>query len=153
LEKLILEQYKYLFSEGRTSAKEEKLLRDLDEKIKNLDNLRTDPTISSDLLPLGLSATYWRSLMAYNQLVEIKTVNAGILVLQGERDYQVTMEDFQLWKNTLKNNDRANFRSYSKLNHLFLEGENLSFPSEYEIEGQIPEYVIQDIAEWILNIN
>ncbi len=101
-------------------------------------------------LPLDLPASYWLSLAEYNQVREIKMINARILILQGERDYQVTMEDFELWKNALSNKRNVTFKSYLKLNHLFMEGEGPSYPSEYGNKSVIPEYVIRDIANWVL---
>jgi len=55
----------------------------------------------------------------------------AILILQGERDYQVTMKDFALWRAGLKGRSSVTFKSYPKLNHLFLEGEGKSLPAEY----------------------
>jgi fermentation-respiration switch protein FrsA (DUF1100 family) len=96
-----------------------------------------------------LPKDYWLSINAYDQIEEIRSVDCGILILQGERDYQVTMEDFQLWKNTLEGYEKVVFRSYPKLNHLFMEGEGPSYPNEYRVEGRVATYVIRDIAEWI----
>lgn len=72
-----------------------------------------------------------------------------MLILQGERDYQVTMEDFELWKGSLKNNKKASFISYPKLNHLFMSGENISEPKEYMTKGNVDEMVINDIFNFI----
>lgn len=76
-----------------------------------------------------------------------------ILILQGERDYQVTMQDFELWQSNLSGKSNVAFRSYPALNHLFLEGESKSTPSEYNVEKNIPGYVINDMASWIKDKN
>ena len=151
LEDLIIEQYSYLFSHDGISEQEENALNDLKVQIDNLDNLNQSPNDSTMNLPLNLPASYWKSLMDYNQLKEIKSVGARILILQGERDYQVTMQDFNLWKKALKTHENVDFKSYPKLNHLFLEGEGKSYPTEYQIESNIPQYVITDIANWIMD--
>lgn len=151
LQNLIVEQYSYLFSQDGIGEQEEKALDDLKVQIDNLDKLNQEPFDSSLNLPLNLQASYWKSLMDYNQVNEIKTVGARVLILQGERDYQVTMEDFNLWKKALKTHVNVDFKSYSKLNHLFLEGEGKSYPAEYQIESNIPPYVIKDISNWILD--
>jgi fermentation-respiration switch protein FrsA (DUF1100 family) len=85
----------------------------------------------------------------YNPLKEVKNVKIPMLILQGERDYQVTMVDFELWKSTLKNNKKASFISYPTLNHLFMNGENASEPKEYMIKGNVDEKVINDIYNFI----
>lgn len=43
----------------------------------------------------------------------------------------------------------ATFKSYQKLNHLLMEGEGVSQPMEYQKPNNIPEYVVNDIANWI----
>ncbi len=150
LEQLILEQYHYLLSQDGLNESEQKFLDELHLQVDNLEGLHQNANDTSGNLPLELPATYWRSLMEYNQVEEVQSIGQNILVLQGERDYQVTMDDFRLWQAALKENDKAIFKSYPKLNHLFLEGEGLSYPAEYQVEGSIPDYVIQDISDWIL---
>jgi len=68
--------------------------------------------------------------------------------MQGERDYQVTIKDFEGWS-VLSNKENITLKLYPKLNHLFMEGTGKSTPDEYNKVGNIPEYVIKDIALWI----
>ncbi|MBD2039612.1 hypothetical protein [Microcoleus sp. FACHB-672] len=72
-----------------------------------------------------------------------------MLILQKERDYQVTMEDFQGWQQALSSRQNVTFKSYPQLNHLFIEGMGKSVPAEYQNAGYVAEPVINDIAEWI----
>jgi hypothetical protein len=73
------------------------------------------------------------------------------LVLQGERDYQVLLKDFELWKSTCSGKPNFSFKSYPALNHLFMEGSggNLSTPNEYLRAKNVPEFIITDIKSWI----
>jgi hypothetical protein len=71
------------------------------------------------------------------------------LVVQGERDYQVTMDDFQVWKKALASHRNATFLSYAKLNHLFMEGEGKAKPAEYDKAGHVAREVVDDLAAWI----
>ena len=151
LARLILEQYQYLLSLDGLSDQDEKQLSELRFRVDNLAKLKLNPTDSLLKLPLNLPNSCWCSLLQYNQVEEIQTVKVKILLLQGERDYQVTMEDFRLWQAALKDNESATFKSYPKLNHLFLEGEGPSLPSEYQQQGSIPAYVLKDISDWILD--
>jgi hypothetical protein len=73
-----------------------------------------------------------------------------MLILQGERDYQVRMTDFNLWKTGLSQKKNATMRSYLKLNHLFVAGEGRSVPDEYAKPGHVSAEVIDDIGDWIL---
>ncbi|GEM_PF-7007591 len=42
-------------------------------------------------------------------------------------------------------------RSYPKLNHLPVEGEVKSNPLEYQAEGHVAAYVVEDIANFIFS--
>ncbi len=72
-----------------------------------------------------------------------------MLILQGERDYQVTMTDFGNWKSALGSRKDVVFKSYPSLNHLFMSGQGKPGPSEYDVSGHVDEAVINDIAKWI----
>jgi uncharacterized protein len=148
LEDLIWEQVNYLAGDN-PSAKKAKEIEDLRKKINMIKNGELSPKTPSEQLPLGLPANYWLYLHNYNQVETIKKLNIPILILQGERDYQVSMTDFNLWKKALKNNKQAEFKSYPKLNHLFIEGEGKSTPSEYNIPGHVAASVVDDIAGFI----
>jgi dipeptidyl aminopeptidase/acylaminoacyl peptidase len=101
-------------------------------------------------MPLGIPVEFWLDARKYKPLEMIEETKKPVLVLQGERDYQVTVENFNNWNNALKNNKEADKKLYPKLNHLFLEGDSKSTPSEYMIPSHIPEYVVDDIKNWIL---
>lgn len=76
-----------------------------------------------------------------------------MVILQAERDYQVTMEDFDGWKKTLMGDQRATFKLYPGLFHLFMPsttpGTGLGSPADYEKAGHVSEAVIRDIASWM----
>jgi len=92
---------------------------------------------------------YWKDLEAYKPAQVAAKLTIPMLILQGERDYQVTLDDLQGWRDALGGSARVTIKSYPTLNHLFLPGEGKSTPSEYERAGQIPEFVVDDIAVWI----
>jgi pimeloyl-ACP methyl ester carboxylesterase len=77
-----------------------------------------------------------------------------ILVLQGEKDLQVLLqEDFDEYKRLLENNPRAQFRMYEGLNHAFMPSVADSVEKamqEYKLVRHVEPYVIDDIADWIL---
>ena len=90
---------------------------------------------------------------AYDQVSTAQALQMPILVLQGERDYQVRMTDFRLWQQALAGNGKAELHSYPGLNHLFHESHSpgeLSTPQDYFESGEIPAQVISDIASFIL---
>ncbi len=97
----------------------------------------------------GAPPSYWQDLRGYSPAVAAKQVTRPLLILQGERDYQVPMKQFEIWKRELAGKKNVTFHSYPNLNHLFLPGEGKSMPQEYDTPGHIPEQVIADIAAWI----
>eukprot|EP01012_Entosiphon_sulcatum_P045804 TRINITY_DN61250_c0_g1_i1.p1 TRINITY_DN61250_c0_g1~~TRINITY_DN61250_c0_g1_i1.p1 ORF type:complete len:104 (+),score=17.68 TRINITY_DN61250_c0_g1_i1:2-313(+) len=98
---------------------------------------------------MGASASYWKSVMAYNQVATAKSLKLPMFILNGGRDYQVTVKEFEAWKKELAGKANVQFMLYPKLNHLFLEGDKRSEPKEYEVPGHIPQYVIDDLVKFI----
>jgi dienelactone hydrolase len=148
LEDVIVAQLDYLLSlNPAMAADQKKSMEDLKVKALTIRLVSKDTPASS--LPFSVPATYWLSLRDYNAPEVAKALRQPMLILQGERDYQVTMQDFQGWKKALSARSDVVLKSYPKLNHLFIEGEGKSQPGEYEKEGHVARYVIQDVAEWI----
>jgi dienelactone hydrolase len=145
---LLVDQLYYLQSLAPVGKKQ-----DYDEIIKQgiycRDRLTKDSP--ADSLPLGMEAAY---LLYLNQNAPRKLASGlnpkKLLFIQGERDYQVPKSELILWQNALKNNPNASFELYPKLNHLGLEGDKASEPSEYEVPGNLPEYLIKRIARFVL---
>ncbi|MCL2746619.1 MAG: lysophospholipase [Coriobacteriia bacterium] len=80
-----------------------------------------------------------------------------VLVLHGEKDFQVTVEDdFEGFKKSLAHNPQASFKLYPNLNHLFMPsiyGTIKMAKKEYSVPAHVEGYVIADIAAWIDNIS
>jgi uncharacterized protein YajQ (UPF0234 family) len=80
----------------------------------------------------------------------VKKLNLPMLILQGERDYQVLKKiDFMVGKTALKERSNVNFKLFPKLNHLFIKWKGKSTPEEYTIEGHVDEEVITTIVNFI----
>ncbi len=120
-------------------------LKQLAAKIKSLKESDANPTE----IYLGAPVAYWLDLQNYNPPLEAKSLKQPMLILNGERDYQVTITDFQNWKNALGTRKNATFKSYPKLNHLFMSGEGVPSPDGYKKTNHVSEQVIGDIADWI----
>lgn len=120
-----------------------------------INQMRTELLAIKDLTPdsdpnlvlFGANPPYWLDMLAYDQVGTAQSLVIPTLILQGERDYQVTMQDFALWQSSL-NPSYATFISYPALNHLFLAGEGMSTPAEYMLPSHVPQQVIDDIMTW-----
>jgi hypothetical protein len=60
------------------------------------------------------------------------------------------MNDFDGWKQALKDHPDVTCKSYPNLNHLFMPGAGKSKPQEYLQPGHFDGGVVNDIADWIL---
>jgi fermentation-respiration switch protein FrsA (DUF1100 family) len=150
LEDLMVEQTRYLLSlNGEIPADGQTKLDQLMAEIKKVKGLTAADAFSSNLL-LHAPPQYWLDLHAHDPVAEAKGLKQPLLILQGQRDYQVTMADFDGWKTGLGNKPNVTFKLYPKLNHLFMAGEGKSTPAEYDEPGHVDAMVVSDIAEWIL---
>lgn len=150
LEDIILDQYLYIFGlDGTLTSIEEQYIKELEAQIKRVKASGLSTKTAANMLPLGLAASYWLYLRDYNPVAVAASLNQSMFILQGERDYQVTMVDYAGWQGLSSANVLT--RSYPKLNHLFMagEGEGLGQPSDYEHIGHVDEKVIRDIAMWV----
>ncbi len=80
-----------------------------------------------------------------------KDINVPVAVMQGDRDYQVTIKDYNIWNENFKNNDLWTFYLYSNLNHSMIHGDEPSTPNDYNIGGNVDNLVINDMTNWINN--
>jgi dienelactone hydrolase len=150
LEDLVYNQYKYLYNKDGLSKAEKQDLRNIRKKVCNVKHLDKHLAKGEQVkLPLTNDVRFWQSVNDYDQIKTAQAIPQSTLILQGLRDYQVTPREYKIWQHKLHSKKNVSFKSYEKLNHLFLEGEGKSYPDEYEQQGNIPEYVISDIAQWI----
>ena len=98
---------------------------------------------------LGLPVAYWVDLKGYDPVAAAKKLGVPVLVLQGERDPQVSMKDFGLWKAGLAGSKGSSAKSYPSLNHLFVAGEGKSTEAEYRKPGHVAPEVVEEIAKFI----
>jgi dienelactone hydrolase len=149
LEDLIVEQYTYLFSQGGGPTKEQKAeLEQVKKQAAAVKGLREGGAPAAGLL-LGAPARYWLALRAYDQKAVAARLTMPMLVLQGGRDYQVTMEDFAGWKKALAGRKNVTLKDYPALNHLFITGKGKSKPAEYALPGHVAAEVVEDVAAWV----
>jgi dienelactone hydrolase len=151
LEDVYLDQVNYLLSaDGNFSKEDRDKLGEVKIQCLRVKNLgRGNPFPPASDLPLNVNAKYWYDLNQYNQVEVAKNLKLPMLIVQGERDYQVTMTDFNLWKENLYYHKNVRFSSYPKLNHAFAEGEGKSKPEEYQKQANVPGYVIDDLLSFI----
>jgi len=148
LEDVILEQFEYLGSQpGGDSPEARKQLEETRRQVAAVKALR--PGQEDGAAILGVWPHYWLDLRGYDPASQAAKLNRPLLILQGERDYQVTMKDFGIWKAALAGRSNVTLKTYPALNHFFIEGTGKSVPSEYMTPGHVSGESIGDIARWI----
>ena len=140
LEDLAVEQVTYMGITGRQLDN----ARAFQAKVKKLEPGDEDsPALG------GMPVAYWVDLKGYDPAAAAKKLGIPMLILQGERDFQVTMADFALWKTAAGSAKGVVMKSYPALNHLFVAGEGKSLPEEYAKPGHVAPAVIDDIAKFV----
>jgi uncharacterized protein len=153
LEDSIVEQYKYLTSlKGSLTESEQNQIMNLQQLAEATKKIK--PTYPDNIKTLlDLPVSYWADLNAYNPTLEAQKIQQPLLVLQGEKDYQVTIKDFQMWKDYLGKRKNVSFKLYPSLTHIFMKSNGASpSPADYELAGHVDLTVIVDIANWILKV-
>jgi dienelactone hydrolase len=150
LDEAIVAQTRYLAAADGAISQEEQ--QGIDRAAALAESVRalTPEDAKSGRMISGAPASYWLDLRGYDAPSAATRVKAPMLILQGERDYQVTPEEFAKWKAVLGSRRDVVFHGYAALNHLFIAGTGPSLPAEYQVAGHVAEDVVRDIASWIL---
>ena len=146
----IVEQTRYLAMLDGTISPEEQQQIDAAEKASAAVQALGTRDVDGGALISGAPASYWLDLRRYDAPAAAASLKMKLLVLQGERDYQVTMAEFERWKRALDGRRDVTLRSYPGLNHLFMAGSGASAPAEYQVPSHVAEEVVRDISAWIL---
>ena len=133
------------------AAVREQQLAALKQQVKLVKDPKRLPTAKASDLPLSVPAAYWLDLNTYHPEQVAQTLKQPMLFLLGGSDYQVTQEDFQIWKNALADRGDVQFILYPGFSHMFMpvEGGQKATPATYTVAGHVAEEVVDDIGNWI----
>lgn len=148
-EDLMKYQYEYLANyDKKVTEEEQTVLNDFNAEYELVKKLKAGESVNESLI-LGIGQDYWNFFNRYDGIKEWEKVSNPTLVLQGERDYQIPMNNFNLYKETLSSMDNFKFKSYDKLSHIFMEGSKKPSPGDYTKQLKVDNEVIKDISSWI----
>jgi uncharacterized protein len=143
-------QYEYLYGlDGQITPKEQAELDGYKQQAARIKQLTAADAANSKEQLLFAPPAYWLDLRGYFPPDVALKLKQPFLILQGERDYNVTMDAFHDWQHALGGRTNVTFKSYPKLDHLFLEGTGPARGADYANPRNIPKYVVDDIAAWI----
>lgn len=113
-----------------------------------------DPSLSavspaSELL-FGYSGAYWLDVRGYDPVATAQRLSCPMLILQGGRDYQVTIEDdLGGWQRGLAGRENVTIRVFPADDHLFFAGEGESTPADYQVPRHVDEEVVEVVGAWV----
>ncbi len=154
LHELIPYQYEYLASleEDMQPAMQQQmdsLLLVLEKQARRIEARDFDKETPASEMMIGWNACLWMEILDYNQVETASRLELPILILQGERDYQVPMREFFGWQTPLRGRDHITFKWYPGLNHHFIRGSGKPNPQEYFEPGNVSKDFVKDVAQWI----
>lgn len=148
LEKMI-DQARYLASvDGRVTPEEHARIEAIQRNVAAV-RLALDSDSTATGLYMNAPIGYYRDLDSYDAPAAMAGLDIPCLVLQGDRDYQVTLMDFALWQDALQESPEACLRVFDGLDHIFHEGKGKSAPADYNVAGTFSPPVLDCIAAWV----
>jgi len=102
------------------------------------------------VLPGGAGPAYFLSGLRYNEVATARAIPQPLLLLQGDRDYQVTVaNDLDVWRKGLAGRKGVTVAQFANADHLFLDGTGPPTPLDYQKPGHVDPKVISTITSWI----
>ena len=141
------EQYDFLYSLVPELTEEQ--LAEKESVFKELDKLQDLDALAEDEIIMGAYPAYWKWLKEYDILKAAEQLTRPCLLLQGEEDYQVTMEDFALWSEAFEGKENWKMITYPGLTHCFTPGQKAEGAAAYARPETVDEQVIGDIAAFV----
>lgn len=150
----IVRQTRYLASlNPQSAASSQVMLETVIRQAQAVDSPELSLATPASALPFGVPAAYWLDLRAYEPVRVAAALGKPLLIVQGGRDYQVTVaDDLALWRTGLTGVPGVVTRVYDADNHLFFPGEGPSVPAEYERPQHVDPVAIRDVADWVAGL-
>jgi uncharacterized protein len=146
-------QISYLASlDAQTAAAAQPVIDSITRQAELIDSPGLSPSTPASELPFGIPAPYWLDLRGYDPVGTAAALDMPMLIVQGGRDYQVTVaDDLTRWQAGLAGRPDVTITVYEPDNHLFFPGEGPSSPGEYEAAQHVDPAVVADVAGWLLS--
>lgn len=148
LEDVILSQIEFVekVSGAGTDSSEVDTAR---HDVKIVKQLSSDPQTLKGAPLLGLERTWWLDMKNYDHVQSAKKISKPVFLIHGEKDYQVDLKEYEIWKSALA--DRSNFtlKSYPNLSHVFAKAGEVPGPTDYLTPLNVSGDVILDLANWV----
>ena len=122
----------------------------LTAQARMVDSPDLSPETADAELPFGVPAPYWLDLRGYDPVAVAAGLTQPMLILQGGRDYQVTVaDDLSRWQAGLDQRPDVTIRVHPADNHFFFPGTGPSSPAELAAPQHVDPEVVADVSDWL----
>lgn len=97
----------------------------------------------------GSPQSYWLDWAGRDGVSMAKTLGRPVLVLRGDRDFQILEEDIETWRKGLADTPHVEIASMPSLNHLFIAGAGKPNAAEYNVPGHVDVKVVEKLGSFI----
>lgn len=154
MEQVAVDQVRYLAGlAGPTTPEAQKQVDAIEQAARQIEGPALQPATQVDFLGVKIPGSYFLDLRNYHPADVAATLKIPMLILRGERDYQVTAADEQGWKTALAGRHDVTFIDYPGLFHLFMPsvtpGDGPGTPADYQKPQHVAQPAVDDIARWI----
>jgi uncharacterized protein len=151
LQQAMVRQFRYLASlDDAQAAAQSAALEVVTRQAAAVDDPGLSESTPPQDLPFGVPAAYWLDQRDYDAPKAAAALGKPLLIVQGGRDYQVTVaDDLSRWQAALDGRPDVTIQVYPADNHLFFPGEGPSTPAEYEPAQHMDPEVVAGIAGWL----
>lgn len=115
--------------------------------------LLNNPQYSKDKIPANFklpNAYWWFDLRDYVPTELAKKQDIPTLLIQGGKDLQVPVSEFEIWKSVLKNHDNVDYKLYPDMFHPIVDYPGQpNWMTEYLTPGNVPQQLLSDITQWV----
>jgi dienelactone hydrolase len=100
----------------------------------------------------SMKGAYFLSMRGYDPVKSAAALSIPILILHGDRDYEVPAVDLERFKSGLGGKSNVVIKEYGADNHEFVAGSGMSRPEEDDRAAHVDPQVIEDIATFVTKV-
>jgi len=150
----LLRQVRYLATlPGSVGSRAKAQMPQVEQIATEIDSPSIAQDSPSTVLYGGVGPAYYLSLQRYDEVATARSIGQPLLLLQGDRDYQVTVpDDLDIWRKGLSGRPGVRVVQFPAADHLFIDGTGPPTPLDYSKPAHVDPRVISTIASWVKSI-
>jgi len=145
LETLAGDQIRFLVSLRDTLFPKDNEL--LESQLHAIAGIEMEKSPSGDMF-MNAPISYYYDLHKRKSVDLAKQLGIPIFIVQGGKDFQIPMKDYEQWKTDLGGKSNVRFHFCENCFHLFLPINGAMSPENYKKEGYVDFDLIQELAKW-----